>query len=249
MKDLSLVMGVKIDSKQRQANLDLVVAHFQYHFPEIEIILVENDNVPRLKNRYDCSYHFLPYAGYFDRQSAVSLGIERSQRRFVALHDADVVLSKEATVEGLDLVEKHLWVYPYDGRFYNVLRDLHDRIKETKEVDWIDVKDCRLMHPQSVGGSIFFDRKTLIKGGSVNKRIKGNGYDDNELYARFRILGYRPERVQRPLFHLDHPRLDTAFENNKDAGSNQRELYRIARMSKEQIEKEIGGSSPKNLLL
>lgn len=240
LKDLTFLIALKIDSQDRLSNLDLTMDYLQSNF-DTNIVLCEQDSQPTLKERYNCQYVFYKTDEFFNRQRGVNLAARAAKTSVIVHYDADILLAPKQIVRAFEVIlnDQADVVYPYDGHFYDVPKDQHCAIKQSKSVDVIDVSRCTLFNPHSVGGAVFFRNSVFWAGGAANENFKGLGYEDNEINTRFSRLGYRIGRITKPLFHLTHERKETSFNYNPYLNSNRDEHTRIASMSKEQLEQEI----------
>lgn len=85
-------------------------------------------------------------------------------------------------------------------------------------------------------GLIHCFRTSVFKAlGGYNEEFIGWGYDDNEILARFKILGHPKEILKGyNAFHLDHPRL---YGGEFQALQNQHRWQRVEKMpAKELVE-------------
>jgi hypothetical protein len=82
--------------------------------------------------------------------------------------------------------------------------------------------------------------KNILKQGWKTKNFYGWGREDGERINRWKILGYRYERVNGPLFHLTHERgINSRFHSSKQDDIKASEVLRLYAMSKEEMIKEI----------
>lgn len=241
LNDVSFLIALKVDSEDRIQNLDLTISYLT-HFFDTEIIICEQGPKPILKNRYDnCRYIFHEIDEFFNRQKGVNIAARQSNKPFIAHYDADILLEPEQivkTIEALRSKEVEL-VLPYDGYFYDVPKRFHSHIAETMSFRGFTTRDCELFTVRGVGGVVFFDREVFWKNGGANENFKGLGYEDNEIFDRFRILKTKMARVNKPLFHLNHVRKETSYNYNPFVKDNEREYVRIVSMSYEQLKNEI----------
>jgi predicted glycosyltransferase involved in capsule biosynthesis len=235
--DLDIIISLKIDSDDRINNLDKIVKFLQEEVP-CNIILCEQDTIPKLEGRYVCQYVFHQVDEFFNKHKGLNLAVKRSNASVLAYYDADIFMDPRQLIGAYKLINNKDFdlVYPYDGRFYDVPKQYHSNIKE---FDKIPLSECKLFNENSVGGVVFFNREVFISGGGANENFKGLGYDDNEIYIRYMNLGYRIARVSGPLYHLNHTRKDTAFDNNPFIDFNRDEYIRISSLSKVELQKEI----------
>ena len=240
LKELTILIALKVDSEDRINNLDIVFNYLQNNF-NTNIIISEQDESPKLEGRYNCNYVFLKTSDFFNRQRGVNLAAKKATTPVIAHYDADILLRPNQIYKATQLIlNKDVdIVYPYDGKFYDVPKHFHRLVTKTKALDCIRVDECTLFNPHSVGGVVFFNRDVFWAGGGANENFKGLGYEDNEIFNRFTKLGYNIGRLNYPLFHLTHVRKDTSFNFNPYLESNKTEFFRVDQMSKEDLQKEV----------
>lgn len=240
LKDLTFLISLKIDSADRLNNLDIVMQYLQHNF-NTNIVICEQDVTPTIQNRYDCTHVFHYTKDFFNRQKGVNLAAKAAKTSVIVHYDADILLSHNQITRATELIlDKTVDVmYPYDGHFYDVPRQFHEQIKNTNSIDCINVSECTLFNPHSVGGSVFFNTETFWKCGGANENFKGLGYEDNEIHERFQKLNCNMGRLTKPLFHLTHERKDTSYNYNPYLDLNKQEYFRIHQMTKDQLLQEV----------
>lgn len=242
-KDLTILIAAKLDSPDRLKNLDITLDYLNHHF-DVPIVLSEQDTEVKMKDicdKHNVQHIFYETDDFFNRQRGVNLAANQATTPVVAHYDADILLRSAQIKAAVDTIlegDAEL-VYPYDGKFYDVPEEFHDQIRESKSLDPIDMSACTLFNPHSVGGVVFFSTNCYWRNGGANENFKGLGYEDNEIYERFRKLGTKMTRLEWPLFHLTHERKDTSFNHNPHLELNKEEYFRIANMSPEELRKEV----------
>lgn len=242
MKDISFIIGLKIDSEDRLNNLKISVDNLRYNFPHAEIIIAELDEVSKIDMVLSGVNHiFVKTSDFFNRQKAVNYGVSASKRKVVVHYDADIILNKKTIERCYNLIvnDEIDVIYPHNGYFYDIPKQYHKKINEDKNLDSINVEQCKLLNTQNVGGAVFFNREIYWKGGGASEKFLGVGYEDNEIFERFTKLKYRIGKINTPIFHLTHERKETSFEHNPYDGQNRNEFLKIRKMSFEELSEEI----------
>jgi len=242
MKDISFVIGLKIDSEDRLNNLKISIDNLRYNFPDSKIIISELDQESKIDMSLSGVKHvFAKTSDFFNRQKAVNYGISASDTKIVVHYDADIILNKK-TIErcaSLLLNDEIDVVYPHNGHFYDIPKEYHKKINEDKSLESINKEQCKLLSTQNVGGVVFFNREVYWKGGGANEKFLGVGYEDNEIFERFTKLKFRIGKINTPVFHLTHERKETSFDYNPYNEQNKKEYIRIHKMSYEELSEEI----------
>lgn len=240
LKDLTILIALKVDSKDRVDNLDIVMQYLQHHF-DTNIVICEQDTEPKLSNRYNCKHVFYETDEFFNRQRGVNIAAKHANTSVIAHYDADILLQPYQIQTSYGVINGNEVdvIYPYNGFFYDVPKHFHKNIKDTNSVSGVDLSQCTLFNKDSVGGAVFFKTSVFWEAGGANERFRGLGYEDNEIFIRFNKLGYRFGRVTDPLYHLNHDRKETSFNYNPYIEINKAEMFRVERMSKEQLQQEV----------
>lgn len=242
MKEISFVIGLKIDSEDRYNNLKISVDNLRYNFPESEIIISELDEESKIDIKLRGIKHiFVKTSEFFNRQRAVNYGISGSKRKVVAHYDADIILNKNTVERCVSLIlnDEIDVIYPHNGHFYDIPKQYHKKINEDKSLESVNKEQCKLLSTQNVGGVVFFNREVYWKGGGANEKFLGVGYEDNEIFERFTKLKYRIGRINTPVFHLTHERKETSFDHNPYNEQNKKEYIKVHKMSFEELSEDI----------
>lgn len=240
-KKISFLIALQIDSQDRIDNLDISVSNLLHHYPDSEIIISEIDRESKIKDRYpSCVHIFTEDPSFFSKTRAYNIAAKSAKNDIIALYDCDVVLKKSTVEKVVNLLSEDSVdvLYPYNGYFFDVPKSYHKQIKDTYSLESVDLKDCKLLSNVSVGGCVFFKKSVFLEGGGANERIR-IGYEDNEFFSRFKILGYRIGRMNCPLYHLNHVRKETSFDYNPYKEVYEKEYMRISTMNKETLKCEV----------
>lgn len=240
---LTFLIAAKVDHEDRLRNIRTTLSYLRYHF-DADIIISEQDTTSKLHDMckaFHCRHIYIETDEFFNRQRGVNLAAKEATTPVIAHYDADILLRPEQIVGATEAIinKQAQLVYPYDGNFYDVPETYFDIINETKDLRNVDLNNCTLFNPHSVGGVVMFDREHYWKCGGANEHFKSVGYEDNEINARFKILGTKIMRTQWPLWHLTHARGDTSFNHNPYIDFNRDYCLKIQSMNKVQLQEHI----------
>ena len=244
LKDkLTFLIAAKVDHDDRLRNIRSTLSYLRHHF-DADIIISEQDTSSKLHDMckaFKCRHIYIETDEFFNRQRGVNLAAKEASTPAIAHYDADILLRPQQIVGATDAIVsgKAQLVYPYDGNFYDVPEKYFDIINETKDLTNVNLEDCILFNPHSVGGVVMFDREHYWKCGGANEHFKSVGYEDNEINARFKTLGTKIMRTQWPLWHLTHARGDTSFNHNPHIDFNRDYCLEIQSMNREQLQEHI----------
>ena len=245
--ELTIVIPVRMDSKEREENLRAILPYLiSYTYATILVMEVDEEQKFFLKNtdkriKYyfkkdtDVIFHYTRYRNEL---------LIRSETNIVAIWDADVFLTVSQLKAGIEWVKKGVTMcIPYDGRaFYlspedsiNARKNLYRYINNCEEESLIP-----LLGRSSVGGVFIINKQRYLQAGGENENIYGWGPEDAERVKRMEILEEPVERVSGPLFHLYHPRgISSTFGYDERDRNNVNELIKVCRMSTEELRKYI----------
>jgi hypothetical protein len=104
---------------------------------------------------------------------------------------------------------------------------------------------CHVPHKFAVakGGSVFWNRQKFIEVGMENENFLSWGPEDQERVERCMKLGYKWARVQGPLYHLEHARLQNSGDGHRFAKQNDEEFEKVKRFSPDELRSYIKGWS------
>jgi len=241
LTDTSFLILVKIDSVSRLENLNTVIRYIHKHF-KTEINVLEVDDSAKFIN--DAGLR-INYTFIYNTEKILHTTkfrnklIEDCNTPYFVMYDTDIILPKRQILNTLQRLRKEpdLFVYPYDGRFYNVEEPSRSLFLETMDENlFIDYNTLKLLFSNSTGG-VFASSKSLYKScGLENENIVSWGPDDKERYKRLERLGVSIRRIPGPLFHLDHQRgLNSYHPFREVAIKNMQEYLKILLCTKAQL--------------
>jgi len=190
-------------------------------YPDIEIIMTEEDSAPKMKD-IDCAparHVFttgLPGAA-FNKSRAWNFGVEACTSDLLVLHDADTIAPSNyfqaivrelAEAESCHLCRQIFYLGSQATHAINTT-GIVDRPRYDYMVDYFE------------GGSVACRRKAYWKIGGFVEEFVGYGVEDCDFYFRLSKATIWKENRHIDLLHLHHDRVDkwTMFHNrNKELG-------------------------------
>ena len=210
--DLTIVIPVRIDSKERKRNLFILLQQL-LQLSGLKIIILEAD----LKSKIDLLPDevrrvFVEDSNLvFHRTKYINMLSMLVDTKFLGVWDTDVIVSIENIKQALNILraDKANMVYPYDGHFYNIPDAILNDYIQYRD-DKIFTNDERMKSApyikNSCGGAFMVDKKSYIDAGGENEKFTSWGPEDLERFKRWEILGYRVLRLNGGIFHMNHPR-------------------------------------------
>jgi hypothetical protein len=253
LSDVTFNIPVRFDSPERKKNVELVIQYLCHHF-RTNIFVCEEAEQKKFDylEKMGCRYFYLkPRYPNFHRTRCLNFLAKQSQTPIISHYDGDVLLNPGCCEEAVRLIRKGIYdiCFPFGGEFYDVPRKYYPGIKASLSLDGIKESDCRLLNRRSIGGAIFWNKRSFIAGGMENENFIGWGYDDNERVERFKKLGFKAGRVGGSLFHLEHPRKSISSFNsikkiigymkNPYPRKNKKEYRKVKSMSKEALSEYV----------
>ena len=243
LKDVTFTIPIRIDHPDRIENLQLIIGYLNHHF-ETNIYVIEQDVIQRINNLEGCRYEFFPNrTTAFERTFLLNYTARRSDTNIIANYDCDVVFQPRQIVEAVQRIRdgKADGMSPYDGMFLRAWRTKLDEFKQDFDVDVLDLGASRKEHFEhyAVGGAVFWNKKKFIAGGMENERMISYGPEDYERVERFQKLGFRLDRIDGPLIHINHWVGTDSTDKNPWFKNNWDEYRRIQGMSRRQLEEYV----------
>lgn len=242
LKDLTITIPVFHDHKDRKQNLDLVVCLLQSQF-NTNIIIGEQGGTKFEYMKQWCRYIKFEER-YFHRTKMLNVMSYASKTPYIANWDADVILPPlQIYLAVLQLREGSEMVFPYDGRFARWPRDpWFKKIEKTLDIGVFagtkptghrgaDIEDM-----YSVGGAVFWDKESFVRGGMENENMISFGPEDCERNDRYSMLGFKITRVKGYLHHINHYIGPDSSKHNPYFKHNHLEIDKIRLMKKEQLQ-------------
>lgn len=239
-RDVSFLIPMKIDSDERLKNIELCVDYLNRGL-NTNIYIAEETQDPKLKEFSKiCNYKWVSKTlNFFHRTKLFNDLCKSCKTSIICLYDCDVflpynqyILARDMILSGYDMI------IPYDGTAYDIPRNNIKHIRNS-DMNSINLNICKKRRKNSIGGAIFFNKDSYIKGGMENENFKSWGGEDDELYNRFNKLGFKVNRTIGYLLHLIHKRGSYSIMNHLYYKNNVEELEKIKKMNKEQLEDYI----------
>lgn len=241
-QDLTVNIPVRIDSPDRLRNLVSCTNFLIRHTNARVLVGIGDSSLVRahLDPRVDIVEVFDPPHGLFHRTRVLNELAQHSHTAFIANLDCDVIIPLEQLEQSLTALREQQaeLVYPYDGMMMGIPFGYHPWL-ERADFHSLPTTLQRVMHPESLGGCMLWNRQAFLNIGMENEHLISWGFDDDERHARAQILGLRIHRIDGCIYHLDHSRGIDSSPTNPQANNNQREFERISQMTPDELSQEI----------
>jgi len=240
LKNVTFLLPMCIDNHDRRVNFNLCIDYLISKF-DTNILVGEQSDDPQLDfdDRFEYIWFDQNKRDYFHRTKIYNDLCKKCKTDIICLYDSDVFLPYLQYIEASNKIQRGSdMVIPYDGSAYDVPRMYIDRIRSGNMQD-IDIRTCRKRRANSIGGAIFFNKKSYINAGMENETFKSWGGEDDELLHRFTKLDYNITRTDGYLLHLVHDRGEFSQKRHIHYDNNIKELKKVGSMTKIQLSNYI----------
>jgi predicted glycosyltransferase involved in capsule biosynthesis len=259
LTDVSIVIPVKIDTNDRKHNLRIVLNYFKTFFINYELIVVEHDKIPKVKEMvesYGGKHISRTASGSFHKTYNFNLGISLAKGYYIAAYDCDSIFNPLAIQYAFNRLKSGDtdFIFPYNRYMVEINKELFNNI-DSFGVDLINsfpvsktgvINDNNMFkilygsHDyECTGGALFFNRGKFFINGGYNPNIISYGCEDNEIELRVKKLGNRIERLSNfNCYHLEHSRSVDSHYNNFFS-SNQKEFTKIKEMTETELKEYV----------
>ena len=259
LKDLTLILPVKIESLDRYFNLKTVLSYINHHFStNVKIIetsaegqkidflnLFDNLNIEYSLEevRPEEAYHRTKYLNQM---------LDKVTTKVTCNYDCDVLLPTDSFLESMDkiLTQSFDFVYPYpygyackELKYSQCWEKENIDISHLRIFDFIKTFDLEVFNgdPRCAtdislyGWCIFANTDSYKKAYGENENFISYGPEDKERAYRFEKLGYKVARGHRPIYHLEHVRTKDSYLTNPYFSQNHQLFEYIKSLSKEDL--------------
>lgn len=259
---LSVISSLKVDSEDRQRNLEWFLDYFQTYCFNAEIILVEQGAVSHLANLAAGSnkviVKHLNDEGVHCKTRNLNVASHLASRAVIYMCDVDVFVPESALASSLGMFSQGAkFVAPYNGvmaevskkyaesfcDFKSLVRCLPHFSKEDASRPFSRTSDCYPIYGglqyDATGGALLYDRAAFVDVGCWNPNIFSYGFEDMEFFERAQKLGHHVQRViESNSYHFEHARHFDSYYNNFYR-ANEEEYQRVCAMTPAELRRYV----------
>jgi len=241
LRDVTFTIPFLFDSDDRIRNLQICLGYLNKYLESNIIIIEQNGEKAKC---VEGDFQHIRVDSEFDeihRSRLLNAGAANAQTEILVNYDCDVLFFPDQYEKAANWIRENTFemVYPYNGRFLILTYEWVGKIEESLDLSIIDQKLQDVgAATGSLGGSMFYNKSKFVEYGMENENLYGWAYDDNERHCRFKKLGMKMGRTDKPLYHLHHVPTGKNF-GTPSSLSNNRELKRIQKMSKSDLMEEV----------
>ncbi|MDF1695717.1 MAG: glycosyltransferase [Saprospiraceae bacterium] len=206
-------------SKERNEALQFVLRHLRKNFPSIEILIVEQDDAPKLQlnDELNIRHLFIHNTDLFNRSWAFNCAVKNTSKEIFVFADADIILEKEGFMKCLEATTHFEAITPNKIEITNV--------SIGSDSDTMHVLNKRKLY-SFAGGMLFITKSGFEKIGGWDERFEGWGGEDNAMsHLIYNQLTSKTFRLES--FHIDHP--------NEFVRGNKQPKYKLNRAIYEEV--------------
>jgi len=228
----TFIIPLRIESQDRMRNILTVLYFILSNFDtniiikEVDVESVfENDVLPPLQEAFEEKLDNLNHIfeksedPVFYRMHILNDMLSKSNTEVVINYDCDVILPIESYVNAYESILNNQSdvVYPFgNGMYQKQVNATDDLVNEflNNGFDFSVLESKSNTHTSDFGWVQFFNRKVYIEGGMENENFRGSSPEDKERYFRFTTLGYKVNRINNWIYHLEHSRGQNSWPNS-----------------------------------
>ena len=215
-------------SAERRANL-LAVLSWLGRWPEIELVFVEQDTVPRLDAPLEYGGGVTRFAynpGPFNKSWGLNLALGFARQPLLAVGDADVI-APHTLAAAVERCRHAVAVKPYR----NIVDLTPEESARVRAGEWelqpsrpgnaLPNREGQGEYVVFAGGLFVIQREWLLRLGGFDERFRGWGGEDDAMTHKLRRAGVPVVQIDGPpALHLWHPRSPETTFGHAHYGDN-----------------------------
>jgi hypothetical protein len=231
LSNATFIIPLRIESEDRMRNIITVLCFLFGNFKtnvivkEVDKTSVFKDQVlPQLKEFLDEDFnltHIFEKSDdpVFYRMHILNEMLAMSKTDVVINYDCDVILPVNSYLTAYHSIlngESDV-VYPFGTGYYQKQIYADDQLVSeflNNEFDFSILEKKSNIWTSDFGWVQFFNRQVYIDGGMENENFRGSSPEDKERYFRFTSLGYRVNRIEDFIYHIEHSRGRNSWPNS-----------------------------------
>lgn len=248
LKDTTIVIPFRIESPDREINLNILLAWFCKE-TEVFLLLLEADSVPRYRIIEDAErirYFFVEDTDYiFYHMRYRNELIRKADTSIVGIWNTDSIIPIIQIEKAVMSIQQGIAkiTYPYSAASINIDSETVESFKKEMDISILLNTMEKLplnLELSTVGGPFFVDKKVYLQAGGENENFYGWGAEDAERIKRMGIIGYPLYQVEGLCIHLWHFREENSGGANYEfQRRNKKEFVKICEIRKLELENYI----------
>ena len=248
-EQFTMIINHRNTGEDRYKNLYAVTEYFFNLFRNsIEIIVVEQDDLPKIKGNNYFRHVYAFNDGLINRSWGFNVGLTVATHNKIIFNDNDIFISKQAILDTLHRLNDVDTINPYTK-----VIDM-SRMGTDEFIKNYNISDGERRERQGInfsGGMLAFNKDALIKIGGWDEGMRGwGGEDDLMTHKITNMCTYG--QLDNVAYHLYHERFQNDTSMHSHYQSNVEQLNSIRGLNREQLfeyySTKIIGDSTKYLL-
>jgi len=214
LDNIAYIVAFRTGNQQREHALQFTLRRVREYFPSIEILVVEQDEQPRLSldKSLRADQVFIRNAGAFNKSWAFNCAVRHTVKEVLVFADADIFLEREGYLECFRAIKEFDAVTPNKRDISNVSLDMN----ATNPIQFLHTRKLYTF----AGGILIMTRTAFDQIGGWDERFEGWGGEDDAMshviYNRLKSKSF-----YLPNYHIDHPHENVAGHNHPKYRWNQ----------------------------
>jgi glycosyltransferase involved in cell wall biosynthesis len=241
----SISVVIPFREQERTKALKSVINNIRAQkFPNIELILIEEDHVTRIEKKdyepFTYSRVQIDTKHHFNKSKAFNLGVSISNYDKIILHDADMMVTNHYVQEVYDCLNE----YEACHIGATVLYADYNTTEQINEAQMVIKPVMERVVGYYEGGSLACRKDAYWRIGGFNEDFWGYGCEDCDFYYRLSKGTTWKEDRRHDLLHLRHGRSDgwnECHEANKAIDKELSKLSLAQRIEKQQQQLKLAG--------
>jgi hypothetical protein len=196
---ISYIIGYRQSSADRLTGLKFVLNWLNAILPDMEIILVEQDEKPKLDIPLpaNCKKYFIYNPGLYNRCWAFNVGVKKTEKEILVFADSDMFMSREDYLRCFEVGLAYEAVNPNGNRVINV------GDADSERLTFEELENRKLW--TFAAGIMLMQRQALEKIGGWDERFEGWGVEDDAITHLIRNM-LSNITLNCRMYHVDHAR-------------------------------------------
>lgn len=196
---ISYIIGYRQASADRLTGLRFVLAWLKNYLPETEIILIEQDEKPKLEIPLppNCKKFFIYNPGLYNRCWAFNVGVKKTDKDILVFADSDMFMNRADYIRCFEAGLEYEAVNPNGNRVVNVGEANPD------DLSYKELENRKLW--TFAAGIMMMQRQAYERIGGWDERFEGWGVEDDAISHLIRNV-LSNITLNCRMYHVDHAR-------------------------------------------
>lgn len=191
--------------KDRESNLSRVLDWLR-SFPELDVLVVEQDNMKRFEPPRGVRHVFLRSTKAYNRSWGFNVAYKESDSPVIIFGDSDIIMRGGELRASLDAMEGLDVVSPYSSVIDLTKNESELSMDEMFQVSRPGRGEADIQRTNLCGGVVMFSRSSFESVGGWDERFLGWGGEDDMMSFKVAAAGLKSASMPFRSYHLWHPK-------------------------------------------